>query len=94
MSKNVGRALLLVLLTLPCISPLVAHGTNEAYVQKQPVRHIVVFKYKPGTTPEQIRQVTDAFATCATRFRASPRSKTASTTARKARTWASPTSTR
>ena len=61
MSKNVGRALLLVLLTLPCISPLVAHGTNEAYVQKQPVRHIVVFKYKPGTTPEQIRPVTDAF---------------------------------
>ena len=61
MSKNVGRALLLVLLTLPCISPLVAHGTNEAYVQKQPVRHIVVFKYKPGTTPEQIRQVTEAF---------------------------------
>jgi len=61
MSKNVGRALLLVLLTLPSISPLVAHGTNEAYVQKQPVRHIVVFKYKPGTTPEQIRQVTEAF---------------------------------
>ncbi len=61
MSKNVGRALLLVLLTLPCISPLVAHGTNEAYVQKPPVRHIVVFKYKPGTTPEQIRQVTEAF---------------------------------
>jgi hypothetical protein len=61
MSTNVGRALLLVLLTLPCISPLVAHGTNEAHVQKQPVRHIVVFKYKPGTTPEQIRQVTEAF---------------------------------
>ena len=61
MTKNVGRALLLVLLTLPCISPLVAHGTNEAYVQKQPVRHIVVFKYKPGTTPDQIRQVTEAF---------------------------------
>ena len=37
------------------------HGTDEAYVQQQPVRHIVVFKYKPGTTPEQIREVTDAF---------------------------------
>jgi len=61
MSNSLGRALLLVLLTLPCISPLVAHGTNEAYVQKQPVRHIVVFKYKPGTTPDQIRQVTEAF---------------------------------
>jgi hypothetical protein len=26
-----------------------------------PLRHIVVFKYKPGTTPEQIKQVGDAF---------------------------------
>lgn len=31
------------------------------HAQKQPVRHIVVFKYKPSATPEQIRQVTDAF---------------------------------
>ncbi len=30
-------------------------------MQKPPVRHIVVFKYKPGTAPEQIRQVTEAF---------------------------------
>jgi hypothetical protein len=37
-------------------------------VQKQPVRHIVVFKYKPGTTPEQIRQVTDAFRDLRTRI--------------------------
>jgi hypothetical protein len=68
MAQNLGRALLLVLLTLPCISPLGAHGTIEAYVQKQPVRHIVVFKYKPGTTPEQIRQVTDAFRDLRTRI--------------------------
>lgn len=27
-----------------------------------PVRHVVVFKYKPTATPEQIRQVTAAFA--------------------------------
>ena len=27
----------------------------------QPVRHIVVFKYRAGTTQDQIRQVTDAF---------------------------------
>ena len=26
-----------------------------------PLRHIVIFKYKPQTTDEQIRQVTDAF---------------------------------
>ena len=25
------------------------------------VRHVVVFKYRPGTTPAQIREVTDAF---------------------------------
>jgi len=29
--------------------------------KKEPVRHIVVFKFKSGTTEEQIRQVTDAF---------------------------------
>lgn len=68
MATNVGRALLLVLLTLPWISPQVAHGTSEANVQKQPVRHIVVFKYKPGTTPEQIRQVTEAFRDLRTRI--------------------------
>lgn len=27
-----------------------------------PVRHVVVFKYKPTATPDQIRQVTEAFA--------------------------------
>jgi hypothetical protein len=54
MSKCIARVLLLMLI----VTPLIAYG---AEVQKQPVRHIVVFKYKPGTTPEQIRQVTDAF---------------------------------
>jgi hypothetical protein len=58
MSKSVVRALLLVLLSVSVVAPLIADG---AYVQKQPVRHIVIFKYQPGTTPEQIRQVTDAF---------------------------------
>jgi len=28
---------------------------------KEPIRHVVVFKYKQGTTEEQIRQVTNAF---------------------------------
>jgi Stress responsive A/B Barrel Domain len=58
MSKSVVRPLLLMLLGVVFVAPLVAYG---AYVQKQPVRHIVIFKYKPGTTPDQIRQVTDAF---------------------------------
>ena len=26
------------------------------------VRHVVVFRYKPGASPEKIRQITDAFA--------------------------------
>jgi hypothetical protein len=29
--------------------------------KKQTVRHVVVFKYKPAATKEQIKQVTDAF---------------------------------
>ena len=64
MPRNVGRALLFVLLAFAFVAPLTAHradGTDEAHVQKQPVRHIVIFKYKPGTTPDQIRQVTEAF---------------------------------
>ena len=32
-----------------------------AQTPKGPVRHVVVFKYKPGTSEEQIRQVTQAF---------------------------------
>jgi hypothetical protein len=61
MSKRVVRALLLVLLVVPFLAPSFADSAYGAYVQKQPVRHIVIFKYKPGTTPDQIRQVTDAF---------------------------------
>ena len=55
MSNNIVRALVLACLALPLVAPLMG------YVQKQPVRHIVVFKYKPEATPEQVRQVTDAF---------------------------------
>ncbi|RDV13076.1 Dabb family protein [Pontibacter diazotrophicus] len=29
--------------------------------EKEPMRHIVVFKYKPSATPAQIEQVTQAF---------------------------------
>ena len=35
--------------------------TTSSFAQKQPVRHIVVFKYKAGATEAQIKQVTDAF---------------------------------
>jgi len=50
-----GIALLaMAVLAVPFV-PLVVHA------QKQPVRHIVIFKFKPGTTPAQIKEVTDAF---------------------------------
>jgi hypothetical protein len=57
MSKRFAWILLLplIVLALPLAMPL------AAFAQKQPVRHIVVFKYKPDATPEQIRQVTEAF---------------------------------
>ena len=46
----------LLVLSLPLAMPLVALAQKQ-----QPVRHVVVFKYKPGATPDQIRQVTEAF---------------------------------
>ena len=55
MSNSIVRALVLACLAFPLVAPLMG------YVQKQPVRHIVVFKYKPEATPQQVRQVTDAF---------------------------------
>jgi hypothetical protein len=55
MSNRIVRSVLLACLALPLIAPLMA------YAQKQPVRHIVIFKYKPEATPDQIKQVTDAF---------------------------------
>jgi len=67
MSNRNVRAWLFVLLAFPLAAPPVAFGTrdadttSEASVQKQPVRHFVVFKYKPEATPDQIRQVTEAF---------------------------------
>ena len=45
-----------VLFALPLVLPIAAFAQ-----QKQPVRHVVVFKYKPGTSEDQIRQVTQAF---------------------------------
>jgi len=48
---------LLLSLILPAVVPL----TGFAADKKEPVRHVVVFKYKSGTTEDQIRQVTDAF---------------------------------
>lgn len=48
-------------LVLAVVSPVLMSSTIFAARQREPVRHVVVFKYKPGATPEQIKQVTDAF---------------------------------
>jgi hypothetical protein len=37
------------------------HGVAYAQAPAGPVRHIVIFKYKAGTTAEQIAEVTAAF---------------------------------
>ena len=50
---------LLVLLLMGIV--LVVEPLAVWAVEKEPVRHVVVFKYKQGTTEEQIRQVTNAF---------------------------------
>ena len=41
---------------------LSAAGLAAAFQANAQVRHVVVFKYKPEATPEQIRQITTAFA--------------------------------
>ena len=51
---------LLVLLLMGIV--LVVKPLAVWAVEKEPVRHVVVFKYKQGTTEEQIRQVTNAFS--------------------------------
>ena len=48
-------------LLLSMIFPTVVPLFSSAADRKEPVRHVVVFKYKSGATEDQIRQVTDAF---------------------------------
>ena len=58
MLNSVVKAALVVLLAGPLAFPVMAFASQN---QKKQVRHIVVFKYKAGTTPEQIAEVTRAF---------------------------------
>ena len=58
MLNSVVKAALVVLLVSPLAFPMMAFASQN---QKKQVRHIVVFKYKAGTTPEQIAEVTTAF---------------------------------
>lgn len=55
MSRHVAAVLLIGV----CMGSLA--GAVYASLQAGPVRHVVVFKYRPEATPDQIRQVTDAF---------------------------------
>ena len=48
---------LLLSLIFPTVVPLIGSAADR----KEPVRHVVAFKYKSGATEDQIRQVTDAF---------------------------------
>ncbi len=55
-------ALGLLLTTAPSL------GAQAAAPPAGTVRHVVVFKYKPGATEEQIKQVTDAFVALKTKI--------------------------
>jgi Stress responsive A/B Barrel Domain len=55
MSTSPIRIVLCVCLAAATLIPMTVNA------QKQPVRHVVVFKYKPGTSADQIQQVTQAF---------------------------------
>jgi hypothetical protein len=55
--RKVVLSLLIVALAIPLAMTL----SSSTAQKKQPVRHVVVFKYKPSATEAQIKQVTDAF---------------------------------
>jgi hypothetical protein len=48
-------------LSLSVVIPTSVPPTSFTAEKNEPVRHVVVFKYKTGTTEDQIRQVTVAF---------------------------------
>ena len=47
-------------IVIPCLALCAALLPTAAAAQKTQVRHMVVFKFKAGTTPAQVQQVTDA----------------------------------
>lgn len=58
---KVAMKSVLFTLLFAVISPAAMLFTGSAAQHKEPVRHVVVFKYKQSATAEQIKQVTDAF---------------------------------
>jgi hypothetical protein len=65
MVRSFGSLMVLALGVLMTTAPALA---AQATPPSEPVRHIVVFKYKAGASEEQIRQVTDAFAALRTKI--------------------------
>ena len=65
MNRVVGTMMALALGALMTTAPALSAQATTPPLQ---VRHIVVFKYKPGATEDQIRQVTDAFVALKTRI--------------------------
>lgn len=66
--KLIARAVLALCVGAAIIVPMSAQNEPQRrpddrllYKQNRPVRHIVVFKYRPGAMEAQIKQVTDAF---------------------------------
>jgi hypothetical protein len=55
MFNRIMRATLFFVLVVSTLMPI------SLTAQKQPVRHVVVFKFKPGASDAHIREVTDAF---------------------------------
>ena len=65
MVRSLGGLMALVLGVLMTTAPALS---AQATTPQETVRHIVVFKYKPGASEEQIRQVTEAFAALRTKI--------------------------
>lgn len=55
---SVARVVLLLSFAVSILVPMSAYSQQP---QEALVRHVVVFKYKPEATPDQIRQITEAF---------------------------------
>jgi Stress responsive A/B Barrel Domain len=53
--RSTARILLAAFVAISAVMPMSAQSP------KKPVRHVVVFKYKPGASAEQIQQITTAF---------------------------------
>ena len=66
MKKTLASVLLAAALT--ACSPPAQMSQASAPLPASAVRHVVVFKYRPGTTEAQIREVTDAFRALQTRI--------------------------